>query len=622
QDEYRQKLLSKHYPNGKLNKDLLHATLYPYQEEGILFAAKAGRTLIADEMGLGKTLQAIGTAELLQKEMRISSVLIICPTSLKYQWEAEIKRFTDNNVKVIEGSAIKRREQYSEFYKIVSYNSAANDISQLVQFGFDMVILDEAQRIKNWKTQIAQAVKKLMPDYTVVLTGTPLENKLEELYSIVQYIDPYRLGPYYKFLNQYQITTDNGQVIGYKDLHAVSNKLDGLLIRRRKRDVQIQLPGRMDKILYVPLTTEQADIHEEHKQTVARLVLKWRHNRFLSENDRKRLLLSLTQMRMVSDSTYIQDQKTRFDTKIGELMNILHEVFENGDEKVVIFSQWERMTRLVAYELEKEGVGYEYLHGSIPSKDRKRLIENFNRPECRVFLSTDAGSTGLNLQAASLIINLDIPWNPAVLEQRIARIHRMGQKNAISVINFVSRGSIEEQMLDKLTFKSNLFEGVLDNGQDSIFINESKFSELMNTVEDITKTIEPSTSIDQEELESNAQATPERATEPSTSPTVEEEEEETSVDESLVEPFAELEKETSTPPVDKPAPEQLVQTGLQFISGLAQALSTPESTQQLVASLVEEDKETGKTCLKIPVESRESVEKLFGLFGKLFAGGK
>lgn len=180
-------------------------------------------------------------------------------------------------------------------------------------------------------------------------------------------------------------------------------------------------------------------MHDEYQSIVSQLVFKWTKPRFLSEKDRKRLLLMLSQMRMLCDSTYILDQKTRYDTKVEETLNILKNVFESGDEKVVIFSQWERMTRLIAKELDTLGVRYEYLHGGIPSEARKNLTDNFTElPESRVFLSTDAGSTGLNLQVASILINLDLPWNPAVLEQRIARIYRIGQKRNIQVINLVA----------------------------------------------------------------------------------------------------------------------------------------------------------------------------------------
>lgn len=167
-------------------------------------------------------------------------------------------------------------------------------------------------------------------------------------------------------------------------------------------------------------------------------------------------------------------------------MSILDDVFIVSEEKVVVFSQWERMTRLVRAELESRNIGYAYLHGDIPSQKRKPLLDDFHdNADCRVFLSTDAGGIGLNLQAASLVINLDIPWNPAVLEQRIGRIHRHGQKRAIRVINLISRQSIEERMLDVLAFKSSLFKGVVDNGENEIFMREGKFNRFMQSVEQV-----------------------------------------------------------------------------------------------------------------------------------------
>lgn len=614
QNQQRQTLIDTKYTDGHLH-GLLKAKLFPYQEQGILFAAKAGRCLIADEMGLGKTIQAIGTAELLRKECGINSVLIICPTSLKYQWESEIRKFTNSTVRVIEGHHLKRREQYKspEFYKIVSYNSAANDLKVFRHLQSDLVILDEAQRIKNWKTQIANAVKRIESDFLTVLTGTPLENKLEELYSIVQYIDPYCLGPYYKFLHDYQIIDpETSKVIGFRHLNHIGELLSNSLIRRRKKEVLLQLPARMDKVLSVPVTQEQLEMHDEFQFTVTLLVRKWRHQGFLSEKDRKRLLLTLSQMRMVADSTYILDQTTRFDTKVDELMNIIHEMVENGDEKAVVFSQWERMTRLVAQELDKAGIPYRSLHGSIPSEKRKDLITDFNEdPAIRIFLSTDAGSTGLNLQSASLIVNLDIPWNPAVLEQRIARIHRMGQQNKVSVINFVSTGTIEEQMLSKLKFKSSMAEGVLDDGIDSIFLDTSNFNKLMETVENLTEAPETEApSVQQDDIERTVSPTPVIVSQPidpqDIDPT------ETDLSESSA-------AESYTDP-SEPQPDALIRSGMDFFSGLARTLSSPDATERLVSSLLEEDKTTGETHLKIPVKDKESVMQVFNLFGKLLGG--
>lgn len=307
-------------------------------------------------MGLGKTIQAIGTAELLRKEGLIGSVLILCPTSLKYQWRSEIKKFTDAEVFVIEGSHLKRKEAYNrpEPYKIISYNSAANDIKILGCLQTDMLIMDEVQRLKNWNTQISRAARKIESDYSVILSGTPLENKLDELYSIVEFVDNFRLAPYYLFKDKHIITDETGKVLGYKNLNDIGKKLGDILIRRRKKDVKLQMPERSDKNLFIPMTNEQMEMHQEWQNQVRLLILKWRRMHFLSDKDRKRLLLFLSQMRMVCDSSYILDQKTRYDTKVDECVNIISDIISEEGEKVVVFSQWERMTRLIAKELEKK----------------------------------------------------------------------------------------------------------------------------------------------------------------------------------------------------------------------------------------------------------------------------
>ena len=481
ESQRRNRLVDEKYTDALLDT-LLEAQLYPYQKEGIRFAAKAERSIIADEMGLGKTIQAIGTAELLCSEGFVENVLIVCPTSLKYQWKREVERFTRSEALVVEGTLAKRLEQYQckQRYKIVSYNSVCNDIKALRRLETDMVIMDEVQRLKNWDTHIARAARHIVAPYAVLLSGTPLENKIDELYSIVELADQYALGPYYKFRNDHIIVAPNGKVEGYRNLGDIKKKLSHLMIRRRKADVHLQMPERIDQNLFVQMTREQREMHDEFKSGVAAIVLKWQRQHFISEKDRKRLLLLLSQMRMVCDSTFILDQKSRHDTKIDELMNLLDSFLEGGDEKAVVFSGWERMTRLVAQELTRRGIKFEYLHGGIPSAKRKDLVSNFtDRPDCRVFLSTDAGGTGLNLQAATLLVNLDLPWNPAVLEQRIARIYRIGQKRNIQVVNLVSSNSFEEQMIARLKFKSSLFEGALDGGDDTIFAGDDKFKGIM-----------------------------------------------------------------------------------------------------------------------------------------------
>ena len=566
-------------------------------------------------MGLGKTIQAIGTAELMRKQGIISSALVLCPTSLKYQWKKEIERFTDAQAIVVEGNHLKRKTLYkaAPFYKIVSYNSVSNDIEILHGLQTDFLIMDEVQRLKNWNTKISKAARHIEAEYAVVLSGTPLENKLEELYSVVQFVDQYCLGPYYKFINETVIKSDSGKVKGYKGLNTVGEKLHDILIRRRKKDVALQLPQRMDKVLFVPMTQEQQNMHDEFQSIVAQLVYKWNRQRFLSEKDRKRLLLLMSQMRMVCDSTYILDQKSRYDTKIDEVMNILNNVFESGDEKVVIFSQWERMTRLVAAELDKINIRYEYLHGGVPSEKRKDLMENFTSlPESRVFISTDAGSTGLNLQAASILINLDLPWNPAVLEQRIARIYRIGQQRNIQVINLVAPSSIEERMLSTLNFKTSLFEGILDNGEDSIFLDDSKLDKIMENIASVV-----TESPNEEKKESGDIIDPEDREKPASLP----EKDEKPAENIQADTFDEesLSQTEYTRASETPEADRLISQGVSFFNGLVQTLKSPEATRRLAESLIEENKETGKTTLRIPVPDKESVINFLTLAGSILA---
>lgn len=558
---------------------LVNATLYPYQKEGVRFAYRAGRSLIADEMGLGKTVQAIATAELFRKRNMVASTLIVCPTSLKYQWQKEIARFTGQEALIIEGQSTRRRELYSQdyAYKIVSYHTLANDIKVLGKLRTDLLIMDEVQRLKNWNTQISQAARRIESEYAVILSGTPLENKLDELYSVMQFVDQYALGPLYQFIGNTIVASETGKVVGYRNLSSVASRIKDTLIRRRKTDVALQLPERTDKVLFVPLTKEQRAIHDDAQAVVAQLVYKWNRMKFLSEKDRKRLLLTLTQMRMVCDSTYLIDQKSRNDTKVAEAVQLVADMIDNGDGKAVIFSQWERMTRIVAEELDRAGIKYEYLHGAVPAAKRGGLCQRFtDDPEVRVFLSTDAGATGLNLQTASLLINLDLPWNPAVLEQRCARIHRIGQQRNVQIVNLVATGTIEERMLATLNFKSKLFEGVLDGGEDQITLDDNRLTKVVESLNVL---------INQEDTIPIAEA-----------------------------PESEIEEEITD---DTPQPEQLIANTVNVLRGFAATLQSEKGIATLVDALVKTD-DKGQTTLQIPVDSKETVSAIFTTLAKLF----
>ena len=421
--ERRREQIERAFPQGIGSvafKNLLKISMYDYQREGALFAARAGRSLIGDEMGLGKTIQALAAAEIMAHELGVDRVLVICPTSLKHQGELEIARFVERSVSVIAGLRARRAAQFAvaSFFKIMNYDTVHSDLDLIEAWSPDLVILDEAQRIKNWNTRAARSVKKIKSVYAIVLTGTPLENRLEELVSIVQFVDPHRLGPTFRFLHVHQLLDETGRVVGYRDLDRIGKTLAPILIRRQKKEVLKQLPERLDKNFFVPMTPEQVKHHEENREVVAGIVKRWKRMGFLSEADQRRLMIALQNMRMSCDSTYLLDRVTDFGVKADELVTLLEEIFEQPKAKVVIFSQWLGMHEMLLKRFHERGWGHVLFHGGVPGAQRKALVDRFRAdPACRAFLSTDAGGVGLNLQHASIVVNMDLPWNPAVLAE-------------------------------------------------------------------------------------------------------------------------------------------------------------------------------------------------------------
>ncbi|BCH34292.1 hypothetical protein MesoLjLc_62220 [Mesorhizobium sp. L-8-10] len=492
----RSAMLEQLFPRGAADPKLLSvlkAPLYPYQAEGALFAVKVGRALIGDDMGLGKTIQAIAATEILARHFGVSKVLVVCPTSLKYQWQSEIMRFTgrhdENAVRVINGGRAQRQKDYAltDFCKITNYEKLKPDLDLIAAWAPDLVIVDEAQRVKNWNTIAARALKRVDSPYAIVLTGTPLENKLEELISIVQFVDQHRLGPTWKLLHEHQVKDEAGRVTGYTRLEKIGQTLAPVMVRRRKSEVLRQLPSRTDQNLLVPMTEMQSLHHQENADAVAKIVQRWRKTRFLSDKDQRRLTCALQNMRMSCNSTYLLDQESDHGVKADELAALFEDLFADSEAKAVVFSQWTRTHDIIIRRLDKLGLGYVSFHGGIPSDKRPALVERFrDDPNCRIFLSTDAGSTGLNLQHASTLVNMDLPWNPAILEQRIARIHRMGQARPVRIVNFVAKGTIEEGMLSVLAFKRSLSAGILDGGASEISLGGSRLTRFMKDVENVT----------------------------------------------------------------------------------------------------------------------------------------
>ena len=455
---------------GERTFEVLNFPLFPYQREGMMHLAFKERALLADEMGLGKTCQALAACELLRQAEGVERALVVCPASLKSEWAEQIEAATNLSYRAVFGPRAARLDAYRnpEFFTISNYEQILADGADLQKLlRPDIVILDEAQRIKNWRTKTATAVKQLQSRFAFVLTGTPIENRIDEIYSILQFLDPKILGPLFRFNRQYYRLDDRGRAIGYQNLDELGERVKPYMMRRRKVEVEDDLPARTVNNYFVPMTGEQQSRYEDYAALVARIASIAR-KRPLAEAEFKRLQLALGCMRMICDTPFILDEQVRDCPKLDELERILEELLSDAESKVIIFSEWVRMLSLVQSLLSEIGIDYALHTGSVPQKQRKAEINRFKQdPDCRVFLSSESGGTGLNLQVANAVVNLDQPWNPAKLEQRIARAWRKHQKRSVTVANLVSENSIEHNMLFLIEQKKAVAGAVLDGESES-----------------------------------------------------------------------------------------------------------------------------------------------------------
>lgn len=467
-----------------VRKDLLEVELLPYQLDGIAFAAGAGRAVLADEMGLGKTMQGIGLAELLRREAGIERVLIVCPASLKSQWRREIERACSASCQIVLGGARERIVQYRSacFFTIANYEQVVRDVEAIESARFDLIVLDEAQRIKNWEAKTSRALKALRSRFALALTGTPLENRIDELYSVVEFVDEHRLGPAPSFYNRHRTQSETGRVMGYEGLAELRHALEPVLLRRTRASIRQELPPRTTEIVRITPTEQQLSHHRGFMQTVA-AVLRKRH---ISEMDLLRLRKALLGARLSANSTALVDkQLPGHSSKLDRLEEILRELLQERDRKIVLFSEWTSMLDLIETRLPESRDRFVRLDGRVQQRRRQALVDAFSTdPNRSLFLTTNAGATGLNLQAADTVINVDLPWNPALLDQRIARVHRMGQKRPVQVFVLVSEATLEEQLLGTLAAKHELAQAVLDPD------SEVEAVDLTSNVEDLRGRLE------------------------------------------------------------------------------------------------------------------------------------
>ncbi|MBT6006777.1 MAG: DEAD/DEAH box helicase, partial [Prolixibacteraceae bacterium] len=434
--------------------------------------------IIADEMGLGKTIQAIGAAILKKEVFGFKKTLVVCPASIKEQWKKEIEKFSDELAMVVQGFPDERTKMYQDkdhYFFIVNYETVLRDQMAINKASIDFLILDEAQRAKNYETKTASSLKRIEAKHKLVITGTPIENKLIDIFSIMGILDPHFFGPLWEFSYQHCLFDPEryDKINGYFNLKSLNKKLDKILLRREKRKVIDQLPNLQQINIPLELSPLQAEYHASYAKGLAQIIRK----KFLTPYDLQRMQLLLANMRMVCDSTYLIDDETNESPKLEELKHILIEKLDvkNTARKIIIFSEWIKVHKLIGKLLRDNNIGFVELNGKIPVKSRGELIRKFEENQhYKIFLSTEAGGSGLNLQVADILFNFELPWNPAKKNQRIGRIDRLGQTSKkLTIFNFITRNSIEQQIASGLLVKQSLFDGVLGDNSNKDFVDFS-----------------------------------------------------------------------------------------------------------------------------------------------------
>ena len=370
------------------------AKLFPYQVEGVAFLASRGRALLADDMGLGKTLQAIAAGTWLADHAGVQKILIVCPASLKQQWAREIAKFTGRSVQVVQGVAESRGVHYraDALFFIVNYELVLRDLSVISEtLKPDLLILDEAQRIKNWRTKIASTIKLIPSRYAFVLSGTPLENRLEDLYSLLQVVDARVLGPLWRCLLDFHVTDERGKVIGYRNLSELRRKISSVMLRRNRSLVKDQLPERTEVTLDIAMTQKQRELHDSGL-SAASMLATLAKRRPLTPSEQNRMMAALQQARMACNAAGLVDKETFGSPKLDELARLLDDLCLMSNCKVVVFSQWKAMTEMITTVVNGMGLGCVHLHGGVQTDKRSDLMDRFaDDDSVQVFISTDVG---------------------------------------------------------------------------------------------------------------------------------------------------------------------------------------------------------------------------------------
>lgn len=475
-------------------------TLRPYQVEGFRWLARLASLgfggILADEMGLGKTLQMIALVKSLRDSGQLDGpVLVVCPASLVFNWADEFARFApDVLVIALEGSRAHRRGAAGPCERCALrgrglYDRVRIDAASLARIEWGLVVLDEAQYIKNHATKTTRAVKRLRSRLRFALTGTPVENRLSELWSIFDFLMPGFLGSYERFRERYELG-----IIGEDEEAAARLRalIEPFVLRRRKADVLTDLPAKFEGIRYVPLSREQRRLYDGAEQRLREdLNVQKRQNASRAnrrghipdaEKSAVEVLAELTRLRQIAlDPSLVFENYKGGAEKLGAIMELVDEAMEAG-RKVLVFSQFTSYLDVVAAELDRRGIAHFAITGATPKRERVRLVSQFNDDETPVFLvSLKAGGHGPEPYGASVVVHADPWWNAAATDQATDRAHRIGQNREVDVYKVVARGTIEERIVALQEAKRDLADSVIaaTNGEALAGLTRERLAELL-----------------------------------------------------------------------------------------------------------------------------------------------
>lgn len=447
--------------------------LRSYQKDGLRQVIKNRSNLVSWDLGLGKTILSLAYCEGIKLDNK-DGVLVLTPSAIVYQWQEEIKKFTDSNYVIVSGSKTKRSKQWQTpaYYHITNYEKLRTD-SEIFNRQWGVVIIDECTKIKNSKAQLTQKAYQIRARKKIGLSGTPIHNTPQDLYSIVNFLYPNLLGSWWQFTNRYIEFEQRemggrsfNEIIGYKNLDELHQKIQMFFLRKKKEEVLTELPQVTYETLTCAMNPNQEAVYE---QICEEIVL---------TRDTDTILHLLTGLKLLSDhpSLLHQTAGTRLrhfasqvtNTSSHKLNVLLDFVTEHQNQKIVIFSEYVAMLKLIAAHLP---VPYVLFHGQQSKEENNSALHRFREDgDIKVLLSSKSGSYGVNLQNASVMVNYDLPYSVADYFQRVGRLHRMGQKSNIVVVNIVTNSTIERKILRILHEKQSMIDQIIDGKRaDNIF---------------------------------------------------------------------------------------------------------------------------------------------------------